>query len=679
MKDSSNNTIFKVDGEATNESERVKIGGFTVANNKLYNGSDEAYVELGTEAIILGGTNADTAPFSVKNDGTLYATKANIEGDITAKNLTLDIDATIGGSLHSNNFTMQYPTIMDEAIITNPKDVVTYIGNTNLGLTENYNLKIEGELSISGLKGTVSSVEIVSIAINFNSSLGQSYDLPSSYDWYISDNTIYFEFETTASQTRPNGLTSPVGLTVDSFTVKVTYIPDPLFSTSGLKINFGDNPYLIAPYCSINADGLAVTQGKIGGLTISDDGSITSANSMFQIDAAGNMKTTSGEIGNFIINDDGLISKDSALSIRQDSIVIGQSETSVCEICYDNEKDNEKILFNNVGGKTRFVCGGRTSDLYFELSSDKDSVSTYNFVVQAARYQGTHDGNKDYKFCYAYRLAMTGGTRPYATYVTVTFHVYASDEATKRTEFSYQFVIPANLQYSDWYTNADLNDPYGWFDNRSLKVSWSNGITGDWFPLYSETAPLNPSYNKLNNTVDISTILSLKLTNGSKAGAIEFHTNCIPTDTNTYDLGIQGNAWKDLFLSGSAYNSGGGHIDLSDANCKNSIAPLSDAHSQVFDNLKPITYKYNKGTSNRLHTGFIAQDVKAAIEAAGLTTQDFAAYCEWEGTDGSTTCGLRYSELIALCVSEIQKLKKRVEKQDTRIEELKRLVKELKT
>ena len=59
-----------------------------------------------------------------------------------------------------------------------------------------------------------------------------------------------------------------------------------------------------------------------------------------------------------------------------------------------------------------------------------------------------------------------------------------------------------------------------------------------------------------------------------------------------------------------------------------------------------------------MHTGFIAQDVKSVIEENGLTTKDFAAYCEWEEGD-TTTCGLRYSEFIALCVDQIQKLKAR--------------------
>ena len=103
----------------------------------------------------------------------------------------------------------------------------------------------------------------------------------------------------------------------------------------------------------------------------------------------------------------------------------------------------------------------------------------------------------------------------------------------------------------------------------------------------------------------------------------------------------------------------------SDATLKNTIAVLSDEYSVLFDNLVPCTYKYNDGTSDRLHIGFIAQEVRDAIESAELSTQDFAGYVVRAAKDVETggekqiQC-LRYDEFIALNTSEIQKLKARV-------------------
>lgn len=67
----------------------------------------------------------------------------------------------------------------------------------------------------------------------------------------------------------------------------------------------------------------------------------------------------------------------------------------------------------------------------------------------------------------------------------------------------------------------------------------------------------------------------------------------------------------------------------------------------------------------------MAQDVKAAVEKAGLTTRDLAAYCEYEGAkEGEAKCGLRYTEFIALNTDQIQKLKARTKSLEDRISEL---------
>lgn len=75
-----------------------------------------------------------------------------------------------------------------------------------------------------------------------------------------------------------------------------------------------------------------------------------------------------------------------------------------------------------------------------------------------------------------------------------------------------------------------------------------------------------------------------------------------------------------------------------------------------------MRYKYNAVTSDRFHTGLIAQDVKNAIVKAGLSTKDFAAYAEWKTDDcDKASCGIRYEELVSLCIAEIQKLKKQLQ------------------
>ena len=62
----------------------------------------------------------------------------------------------------------------------------------------------------------------------------------------------------------------------------------------------------------------------------------------------------------------------------------------------------------------------------------------------------------------------------------------------------------------------------------------------------------------------------------------------------------------------------------SDARRKHSIEPIREQYEIFFDNLLPKRYKYINGTSDRYHTGFIAQDVLSSLEKANLTSQEFA-------------------------------------------------------
>ena len=96
----------------------------------------------------------------------------------------------------------------------------------------------------------------------------------------------------------------------------------------------------------------------------------------------------------------------------------------------------------------------------------------------------------------------------------------------------------------------------------------------------------------------------------------------------------------------------------SDIRLKHSVEALSDKYEGLFDMLKPVRFKYKNGISNRYHTGLIAQDVYEAIESAQLSTDDFAAYVEKK--DGSLC--LCYQEFIALCIAEIQRLKRTINK-----------------
>lgn len=135
-----------------------------------------------------------------------------------------------------------------------------------------------------------------------------------------------------------------------------------------------------------------------------------------------------------------------------------------------------------------------------------------------------------------------------------------------------------------------------------------------------------------------------------------------------------GIAKKNTYIWGTPFLSNGVSI-TSDANLKNTIENLDDKYEQLFYGLKAKTFKYNDGTSDRKHLGFIAQEVKTAIDNSGLTTQDVGAYvADTNQADGSDLLALRYSEFVALNTHMIQKCLAKISSLEDEIKLLKETI-----
>lgn len=116
----------------------------------------------------------------------------------------------------------------------------------------------------------------------------------------------------------------------------------------------------------------------------------------------------------------------------------------------------------------------------------------------------------------------------------------------------------------------------------------------------------------------------------------------------------------------------------SDARVKKDIEILNNKYNTFFDTLQPKRYKYIDGTSNRYHTGFIAQEIVQALEDSGLNTLDFAAVM-LEPDDDGPVWRLRRDEFVALNTWQIQLLKPRVAAIEEKISQLEAELAELKS
>lgn len=89
--------------------------------------------------------------------------------------------------------------------------------------------------------------------------------------------------------------------------------------------------------------------------------------------------------------------------------------------------------------------------------------------------------------------------------------------------------------------------------------------------------------------------------------------------------------------------------------------------------LEPVTFKYNCSQSDRLHIGFIAQDIETAIENAALTTREFGGFVRMESERSNTEgyeLGLRYEEFIALNTHMIKQCMARIASLEAEMEVL---------
>ena len=129
----------------------------------------------------------------------------------------------------------------------------------------------------------------------------------------------------------------------------------------------------------------------------------------------------------------------------------------------------------------------------------------------------------------------------------------------------------------------------------------------------------------------------------------------LPTGT-TFSIGSGTSNQLNNVYAKQFYQNGTA-ISTSDKRKKKSIKDLAKQYIEFFKNLRPRTFKFKDGESDRTHTGFIAQEVEEAAGAAEIDNKDLAFLC----IDKDGSYGLRYEELIAVQTAVIQDLLKRVE------------------
>lgn len=136
---------------------------------------------------------------------------------------------------------------------------------------------------------------------------------------------------------------------------------------------------------------------------------------------------------------------------------------------------------------------------------------------------------------------------------------------------------------------------------------------------------------------------------------VQIKGDVIPNADDVYNLGSPNFVWSAIYCSTNELNG-------SDRNIKNSIEALPEKYVRMFELVEPKRYKLNSGTSGRFHTGFIAQEVEAAMQKCGITSQEFAGWAAAKREDGSETYFLRYSEFIPVLWAKVREQEERLKR-----------------
>ena len=138
---------------------------------------------------------------------------------------------------------------------------------------------------------------------------------------------------------------------------------------------------------------------------------------------------------------------------------------------------------------------------------------------------------------------------------------------------------------------------------------------------------------------------------------VQIKGGVIPNADDVYNLGSPNFVWSAIYCSTNELNG-------SDRNIKNSIEALPEKYVRMFDLVEPKRYKLNNGTSGRYHAGFIAQEVEAAMQKCGITSQEFAGWAAAKRKDGSETYFLRYSEFIPVLWAKVREQEERLKRME---------------
>ena len=381
--------------------------------------------------------------------------------------------------------------------------------------------------------------------------------------------------------------------------------------------------------------------GYIGGFTI-ENNSLKTLNFLLSADETGEANTFTSTL-NFFSVDNNVSTQINEQGVIANSVIAkeGTINGGILNFC---DKQNNVLLDieNNVisGKDTKIILSSNKAD-------PSAIVYTYYPMFRFTIIQNSPwDLNKVYQIGIGLykNLEHTNLTQQLKQSKTIYIKMTKFDGSIMEDIIT----IPKDENTVTYQTKTKISNPQLSFD----KVNW-----------YGTTS--SAGENSFIGTMPSFTQLGEVSAPDKQIIAIE--GNILPADTldaeNTadtrrfskYSIGSETSVWNKIrcFRVENVYMP----TTLSDKRFKNSIEPIDYKYLQLLHKLKPVKYKLNDDSSNVLHTGFIAQDVKKAMDECGISPAEFALF---DNSSDEGCLRLCYDELIAVCVLELQELRKKI-------------------
>ena len=473
--------------------------------------------------------------------------------------------------------------------------------------------------------------------------------------------------------------TLDVDITYDDTTVSVVFNPRIVGVEYDIDIGYNLNVqrahYLVLEDGSLYASTAKIngtiyaTDGKIGKCIINTDGSITSANGNFSVDALGDLYAQNANITGVITATTGYI------GYQDDSNVgwtINPNKISGGGVSLYTGDDYIEGAGTDSEKKVRISVG--VND---DLNTNPFRVFDDGYIVSANGSIGSCDFHEMRYPVVGEDLANISGYHITPTYEGVSLKLYLNYAVRYSPSDSYSVKTFTNYSYDSYTGSATEADSYTWYwawtDNfTSTPSTWNNANA---FQSMDTSVIKTTPHLWLRCLLQKVTVNSYGEYEYTDLGVAIYYIGDFTGYLTTFSFGdnslmigeniITGKTSSIKFeddkgrLFGTWYYSDAEIATTSWRGAKTNIEELDNRYSILFDELRPVRFIYNNGQSNRYHTGLILDELKSAMDDANIDASELAAYCISDETTGAG--GIRYSELIALCIDQIQKLKKRVE------------------